>query len=268
MIYRALERGRLYRIHQGIYSLVPFPARPTRARSTQPCWRAATALCSASFDGRGMGDPPFPEGDVDVTVVGKETAADDAASGPPNRAPRSPRQPPHQQLRITSPARACSKSPRRPPAARSSGRSTRRWSTTHHARPDQSHPSAYPHRPGPPISPHSSTPTVRPASPPRPLRAPLHAHPRADLPLPEVNARVGHSAAPTSSGANFKVILEIDGYQLAPHPRRIRTRPSTRRRAPTRRLPRHPRHPLANSSTTTGHPVHIAQPTLERRRPA
>ena len=70
----AIARGRLNTVHHGIYSLVPFPALPPLAielAAVLACGDAA--LLSHHSAAAAWGMRPCFDGDVHVTVVGKET---------------------------------------------------------------------------------------------------------------------------------------------------------------------------------------------------
>jgi Transcriptional regulator, AbiEi antitoxin len=73
MIARALRRGRLHRVHQGVYSLVPFAALPPLAAelaAVLACGDAALLAGHAAAATWGL-RPAF-DGDVDVIVVGSD----------------------------------------------------------------------------------------------------------------------------------------------------------------------------------------------------
>jgi predicted transcriptional regulator of viral defense system len=74
MIDRALARGRLHSMHRSVYSLVPFPALPPLApqlAAVLACGDAA--LLSHNSAAAAWGLRPSVNGDVHVTVIGKET---------------------------------------------------------------------------------------------------------------------------------------------------------------------------------------------------
>ena len=216
MVGRALQRGRLHRMHQGIYSLVPFPALPPLAPELAAILACGdSALLSHHSAAAVYGFRPFLEGDVDVTVIGKETGRRRKGIRVHRTAhldPRDARR--YQQIPITSPARALLDI-----APETSGRAlewaldqalVKRLTTRTQIKAVLA---AYPHRPG--------TPKLQPLvdDPGRPTSI-TRSHPeeqlldrirRAGLPIPEVNARVGNYTA-DFLWRSAKVILEIDGY--------------------------------------------------------
>jgi len=216
MIGRALQRRRLHRMHQGIYSLVPFPALPPLAIELAAVLACGdTALLSHHSAAAVYGIRPFAEGSVDVTVIGKETGR----RRPGIRVhrtghldPRDARR--HQRIPIVSPARALLDI-----APEISGRSLE-WALdqalvkrlTNKAQINAVL-NAYPHRSGTPNlqalleDPDRPT-TLTRSHPEEQLLARLR---KAGLPAPEVNARVGNYTADFLWRA-AKVILEIDGY--------------------------------------------------------
>src|SRR6476620_1014290 len=108
MIGRALRRGRLHRMHQGIYSMVPFPALPPLATELAAVLACGdSALLSHHSAAAVWGIRPFLEGDIDVSVIGKETGRRRRGIRVHRTGhldPRDARR--YQQLPITSPARA------------------------------------------------------------------------------------------------------------------------------------------------------------------
>jgi very-short-patch-repair endonuclease len=211
----AIARGRLHRMHQGIYSLVPFPALPPLAAELAAILACGeTALLSHHSAAAVYGIRPFVEGSVDVTVIGKETGRRRPGIRVHRTAhldPRDARR--YQQLPITSPARALLDI-----APEISGRSlewaldqalVKRLTTRGQIKAVLA---AYPHRPGTPrlqalLDPDRPT-TITRSHPEEQLLDRLR---KAGLPAPEVNARVGNYTADFLWRPE-KVILEIDGY--------------------------------------------------------
>ena len=216
-IDHAIARGRLARIHQGIYSLVPFPALPALAREHAAVLACSdSALLSHHSAAAVWGIRPLLDGDVEVTVIGKETGRRRPGIRVHRTAhldPRDARR--YQHIPITSPARTLLDI-----APETSGRSlewaldqalVKRLTTRAQIKAVLA---AYPHRPRTsdltallrpdrPTSLTASTPEER-----------LFRHMRrAGLPIPEVNARVGNYTA-DFLWREHKVILEIDGYQF------------------------------------------------------
>ena len=107
MIDRALARGRLHHMHRGVYSLVPSPALPQLAREQAAVLACgADALLSHHSAAAAWGVSPAFIGDVDITVIAKETGR----RRPGIRVHRTEQLNPrdagrHQRLPITSPAR-------------------------------------------------------------------------------------------------------------------------------------------------------------------
>jgi very-short-patch-repair endonuclease len=215
MIARALRRGRLHRVHQGIYSLVPFPALPPLAHELAAVLACGDgALLSHHAAAATWGFRPSFIGDVDVIVVGADAGRD----RPGIRAhrvnaldPRDIRR--YQGIPITSPARALldiapDLTDRQ--LERALDEALIKRLTSHAA--INAVLNAYPHRRG--------VARLRAlADPGRPTtetrsdgeEALLALIRRANLPMPEVNARVG------SYTADFlwreqRVIVELDGY--------------------------------------------------------
>jgi very-short-patch-repair endonuclease len=214
-IDHAIARGRLHTMHRGIYSMVPFPALPPLATELAAILACGdTALLSHHSAAAVYGIRPFLEGDVDVTVIGKETGR----RRPGIRVHRTGRLDPrdarrYQQLPVVSPARALLDI-----APEISGRSLE-WALdqalvkrlTNKAQ-IKAVLTAYPHRPGTPelnalLDPDRATTITR--SPPEEQL--LDRMRKAGLPAPEVNARVGNYTADFLWRPE-KVILEIDGY--------------------------------------------------------
>jgi very-short-patch-repair endonuclease len=211
----AIARGRLHRMHQGIYSLVPFPALPPLAAELAAILACGeTALLSHHSAAAVYGIRPFVEGSVDVTVIGKETGRRRPGIRVHRTAhldPRDARR--YQHLPITSPARALLDI-----VPEISGRSlewaldqalVKRLTTRGQIKAVLA---AYPHRPGTPrlqalLDPDRPT-TITRSHPEEQLLDRLR---KAGLPAPEVNARVGNYTADFLWRPE-KVILEIDGY--------------------------------------------------------
>jgi very-short-patch-repair endonuclease len=204
-------------MHQGIYSLVPFPPLPPLAPEHAAILACGdSALLSHHSAAAVWGIRPFLEGDVDVTVIGKETGRRRRGIRVHRAAhldPRDARR--YQQIPITSPARALLDI-----APETSGRALE-WALdqalvkrlTNRAQ-IRAVLAAYPHRPGTPdlaalLDP--DRPTSLTASTPE-ERLFRHIR-RAGLPMPEVNARVGNYTA-DFLWREHKVILEIDGYHF------------------------------------------------------
>jgi len=216
-IDRALARGRLHRLHQGVYSLVPFTVLPALAAEHAAILACGErALLSHHTAAAVWGIRPFLDGDVDVTVVGGERGRKRKGIRVHRTAhldPRDSRR--YQQIPITSPARALLDI-----APETSGRSlewaldqalVKRLTTRAQINAVLA---AYPHRRGAPdlaalLDP--DRPTSLTASTPE-ERLFRHVR-RAGLPLPEVNARVGNYTA-DFLWREHKVILEIDGYHF------------------------------------------------------
>ena len=211
----AIARGRLHRMHQGIYSLVPFPALPPLAAEHAAILACGeNALLSHHSAAAVWGIRPFLEGDVDVTVIGKETGRRRRGIRVHRTAhldPRDARR--HQQIPIISPARALLDI-----APETSGRALE-WALdqalvkrlTNRAQ-IRAVLAAYPHRPGTPklqtlLDPDRPT-TITRSHPEEQLLDRLR---KAGLPIPEVNARVGNYTADFLWRA-ARLILEIDGY--------------------------------------------------------
>ena len=215
MIDRALGRGRLHSQHRNIYSLVPFPALPPLAAELAAVLACGdTALLSHHSAAAAWRLRPVFNGDVHVTVIGKETGR----RRPGIRVhrvneldPRDIRR--YQNIPITSPARALLDiTPDLTDRAleRALDEALIRKLVSHAA--IAAVVSAYPHRRG--------VARLRAAADPgRPTtetrsdgeEALLALIRRANLPAPEVNAKVG------SYTADFlwreqKVIVELDGY--------------------------------------------------------
>jgi very-short-patch-repair endonuclease len=214
-VEHALSRGRVHRMHRGVYALVPTPALPPLARELAAVLACGDrALLSHHSAAAVWGIRPFLDGDVDVTVVGRDPGSRRAGIRVhriKSLEPRDARR--HQQIPITSPARALLDI-----APEVSSRSlewaldqalvkrltTRAQITAVLA--------AYPHRPGTPkltALVDADRPTTLTSSTPEER---LFRHIKnANLPIPEVNARVGNYTADFLWRAQ-KVILEIDGY--------------------------------------------------------
>jgi very-short-patch-repair endonuclease len=266
----AIARGRLHRMHQGIYSLVPFPALPPLAAELAAILACGDgALLSHHSAAAVWGIRPFLDGDVDVTVIGKETGRRREGIRVHRTAhlhPRDARR--HQQIPIASPARALLDI-----APEVSGRSlewaldqalVKRLTTRAQIKAVLA---AYPHRPGTPkltalLDPDRPT-TLTSSIPEERL---LRHMRKANIPIPEVNARVGNYTADFLWRAH-KVILEIDGYHY--HNTRAAFERDHRRDAEHQRedflvIRVTPRQLHDNHEAIL---VHVAT-TLERRRPA
>ncbi|HET7051917.1 MAG TPA: type IV toxin-antitoxin system AbiEi family antitoxin domain-containing protein [Solirubrobacteraceae bacterium] len=269
-VEHALSRGRVHRMHRGVYALVPSPALPPLARELAAVLACGDGTLLSHHSAAAVwGIRPFLDGDVDVTVVGRDPGTRRAGIRVHRTAqldPRDTRR--HQQIPITSPARALLDI-----APEVSGRSlewaldqalVKRLTTRAQIKAVLA---AYPHRPGAPrLSAllDSDRPTSLTSSTPeerlfRQMR-------KGNLPIPEVNARVGNYTADFLWRAH-KVILEIDGYQY--HHTRAAFERDHRRDAEHQRedflvirvTPRQLQH---NHEAIL---VHVAT-TLERRRPA
>ena len=215
MIDRALARGRLHSRHRSVYSLVPFPALPDLARELSAVLACGdAALLSHHSAAATWGIRPAFNGDVHVTVIGKETGRRrpgikvHRVSELDSRDIRR-----FQGIPITSPARALLEiapdlSDRQ--LERALDEALIKRLITHAA--IVAVVNAYPHRRG--------VARLRAAADPgRPTtetrsdgeEALLALIRRANLPAPEVNAKVGSYTAdflwPTQ-----KVIVELDGY--------------------------------------------------------
>jgi very-short-patch-repair endonuclease len=215
MIDRALARGRLHRLHQGVYSLVPFSVLPPLAAEHAAILACGErALLSHHSAAAAWGIRPLLDGPVDVTVIRGERGRKRKGMRVHRTAqldPRDSRR--YQQIPITSPARTLLDI-----APEVSGRSlewaldqalVKRLTTRAQIKAVLA---TYPHRPGAPklaalLDP--DRPTSLTASTPE-ERLFRHIR-RANLPIPEVNARVGNYTA-DFLWREHKVILEIDGY--------------------------------------------------------
>ncbi|HEV7177423.1 MAG TPA: type IV toxin-antitoxin system AbiEi family antitoxin domain-containing protein [Solirubrobacteraceae bacterium] len=216
MIDRALARGRLHRVHQGVYSLVPFSVLPPLAAEHAAILACGeSALLSHHSAAAVWGIRPFLAGDIDVTLIAGERGRKRPGIRVHRTAHLDRRDAHrHQQIPIVSPARALLDI-----APKISGRALE-WALDQALVKRLTNRSqikaviaAYPHRPG--------TPNLQALldDPDRPT-AITRSHPeeqlfdrirRAGLPIPEVNARVGNYTADFLWRA-AKVILEIDGY--------------------------------------------------------
>jgi very-short-patch-repair endonuclease len=214
-IEHALRRGRLHRVHQGIYSLVPLPALPPLAlelAAVLACGDAA--LLSHHSAAATWGIRPSFNGDVHVTVVGGDcgrTRDGIRVHRVSELDPRDIRR--YQNIPITSPARALleiTPDVTDRELERALDEALIKRLITHAA--IAAVVNAYPHRRG--------VGRLRAAADPgRPTtetrsdgeEALLALIRRANLPAPEVNAKVGSYTAdflwPTQ-----KVIVELDGY--------------------------------------------------------
>jgi very-short-patch-repair endonuclease len=216
MIDRALWRGRLHRIHNGIYSLVPPKALPPLAAEQAALLACGdNALLSHRSAAAVWGICPFFIGDVELTIVANDrgrTRKGIHVHRTAHLEPRDARR--HGGLPLTSPARvlieiAPDLSPRSLERALDEALTRRLTSRTAIHAAIQ----AYPRSPG--IA------RVRElADPDRPTtvtrsggeEAFLAMARRANLPAPEVNAPLGGYTADFLWRAQ-KLILEIDGYQ-------------------------------------------------------
>jgi very-short-patch-repair endonuclease len=215
MITRALGRGRLHRIHQGVYSLVPLPVLPDLARELAAVLACGDrALLSHRSAAATWGFRPSFIGDVEVTVVGTDCGRKrDGIRVHRTEAldPRDVRR--HQGIAITSPARALLDiAPDLPDRAieRALDEALIQRLVTHAA--INAVLAAYPNRRG--------VARLRAlADPGRPTTETrsdgeevlLAAIRRTGLPIPEVNARVGRYTA-DFLWREQKVIVELDGY--------------------------------------------------------
>jgi very-short-patch-repair endonuclease len=215
MIDRALARGRLHGVHRGVYSLVPFPARPPLASELAAVLACGdSALLSHHSAAAVWGLRPSFDGGVEVTVIGKDTGR----RRPGIRVhrvealdPRDMRR--YQGIPITSPARALLEiAPDLTDRAleRALDEALIRRLVTHAA--IGAVLAAYPNRRG--------VARLRAlADPGRPTtetrsdgeEALLAAIRRVGLPAPEVNAPVGSFTA-DFLWRHQKVIVELDGY--------------------------------------------------------
>ena len=215
MISRALRRGRLHRVHQGIYSLVPLPALPPLALELSAVLACGdAALLSHHSAAVTWGLRPSFNGDVHVTVVG----GDCGRKRDGIRMHRTETLD-HSDIRrfqgipITSPARALLEitpdlTDRQ--LERALDEALIHRLTTHAA--IAAVVNAYPHRRG--------VGRLRAAADPgRPTtetrsdgeEALLALIRRANLPAPEVNAKVGSYTADLL-WRDQKLIVELDGY--------------------------------------------------------
>ena len=215
MISRALTHGRLHRLHQGIYSLVPLPALPDLAHELAAVLACGdAALLSHHSAAAAWRLRPTFNGDVHVTVVGGDCGRKrdgirvHRTSG---LDPRDIRR--YQGIPITSPARALLDI-----APDLSDRALERALDEALVRRLLSHAAinamlnAYPNRQG--VARLRAV-----ADPGRPTtetrsdgeEALLALIRRADLPVPEVNAKIGNYTA-DFLWREQKVIVELDGY--------------------------------------------------------
>jgi very-short-patch-repair endonuclease len=215
MIDRALARGRLHRLHQGVYSMVPFSVLPPLASEHAAILACGnSALLSHHSAAAVWGFRPFLDGDVDITVIGGERGRKRKGirlhrTGQLD--PRDARR--YQQLPIVSPARALLDiapeiSPRSLEWALDQALVKRLTNKTH----IKAVLNTYPHRPGTPelnalLDPDRPTTITR--SPPEEQL--LDRMRKAGLPPPEVNARVGNYTA-DFLWRDEKLIVELDGY--------------------------------------------------------
>jgi very-short-patch-repair endonuclease len=214
-IDHAMARGRLHRVHRGIYSLVPFPALPPLAREHAAVLACGDRALLGRHSAAGVwGIRPFLEGAVDVVVVGKETGrrrpgirVHRAATLRRADARR------HQRLPITSPARTLLDI-----APELSDRSLERAFDEALIQRLVTHATvnavlaAYPHSPA--VGRFRQL-----ADPGRPTTATrsggeeafLTLARKAQLPAPEVNAHLGRFVADFLWRPE-KIVLELDGY--------------------------------------------------------
>ena len=211
----ALARGRLHRRHHAVYSLVPFPALPPLAVELSAVLACGeTALLSHHSAAATWGFRPSFNGLIDITAIGSDAGRDRPgirAHRVTHLDPRDIRR--YQNIPITSPARALLEiapdlSDRE--LERALDEALIKRLITHAA--INAVANAYPHRRG--------VARLRAlADPGRPTtetrsggeEALLAMIRRANLPAPEVNAKVG------SYTADFlwreqRVIVELDGY--------------------------------------------------------
>jgi very-short-patch-repair endonuclease len=257
-------------MHRGVYALVPTPALPPLAKELAAVLACGDgALLSHHSAAAVWGIRPFLNGDVDVTVVGRDPGTCRAGISVHRikaMDPRNARR--YQQIPITSPARALLDI-----APEVSGRSlewavdqalVKRLTTRAEIKAVLA---VYPRRPGTPrltalLDPDRPT-SLTSSSPEERLLTHIR---KAGLPIPEVNARVGNYTA-DFLWRSHKVILEIDGYRY--HHTRAAFERDHRRDAEHQRedfvviriTPRQLQH---NHEAIL---VHIAT-TLERRRAA
>jgi very-short-patch-repair endonuclease len=211
----ALARGRLHRRHHAVYSLVPFPALPPLAVELSAVLACGeTALLSHHSAAATWGFRPSFNGLIDITAIGSDAGRDRPgirAHRVTHLDPRDIRR--YQNIPITSPARALLEiapdlSDRE--LERALDEALIKRLITHAA--INAVANAYPNRRG--------VARLRAlADPGRPTtetrsggeEALLAMIRRANLPAPEVNAKVGSYTAdflwPTE-----KVIVELDGY--------------------------------------------------------
>jgi very-short-patch-repair endonuclease len=214
-IEHALRRGRLHRVHQGVYSLVPLAVLPDLARELAAVLACGdAALLSHRSAAATWGLRPSFNGDIHVTVIGKETGR----RRPGIRVHRVSELDPddirrYQGIPITSPARALLEV-----TPDLTDRQLERALDEALIKRLLSHAAigavlaAYPHRRGA----ARLRATADPGRPTTETRsdgeeALLGLIRRANLPPPEVNAKVG------SYTADFlwreqKLIVELDGY--------------------------------------------------------
>ncbi|MGZ6593853.1 MAG: DUF559 domain-containing protein [Solirubrobacteraceae bacterium] len=216
MIARALRRGRLHRVHQGIYSLVPFPALPPLAAELAAVLACGDrALLSHHSAAATWGLRPSFIGDVDVIVIGADCGRERAGIRVHRVEwldPRDIRR--YQGIPITSPARALldiTPDINDREVERALDQALIKRLTSHAA--INAVLSAYPHRRG--------VGRLRAlADPGRPTtdtrsggeEVLLAALRRANIRAPEVNGRVGNYTA-DFVWRREKVIVELDGYQ-------------------------------------------------------
>jgi very-short-patch-repair endonuclease len=214
-IEHALKRGRLHRIHQGLYSMVPFPALPPLAAELAAVLACGdSALLSHHSAAAAWGiRPPF-NGAVRVTVIGKETGRRRPGIQVHRTEALDPRDiRRYQNIPITSPARALLDI-----APDLSDRELERALDEALIRKLVSHAAiaavaaAYPNRRGVTrlralADPGRRTTETRSDG----EEALLAAIRRAGLPAPEVNAKVGNYTA-DFLWREQKVIVELDGY--------------------------------------------------------
>jgi hypothetical protein len=107
-IEHAVARGRVHRIHQGIYSLVPVPVLPPLAGELAAVLACGgRALLSHHSAAAVWGIRPFLDGDVDVTLVGTDRGRTRAGIHVHRTQTLRLRDAlRHQQIPIISPARA------------------------------------------------------------------------------------------------------------------------------------------------------------------
>jgi very-short-patch-repair endonuclease len=216
VVEHALSRGRAHRLHRGVYALVPPAALPPLAYELAAVLACGDYALLSHHPAAAVWEMrPFVDGVLDVTVVGRDPGTRRAGITVHRVKWLDPRDVRcHQRIPITAPARTLLDI-----APEISTRSLE-WALdqalvkrlTTHAQ-IKAVLAAYPHRPGT----HKlralldpDRPTTLTSSPPEEF---LLGHIRnANLPIPEVNVRVGNYTA-DFLWRKHKVILELDGYR-------------------------------------------------------